>query len=84
MRGIATAGLLAVLMGLGAGCTTVKFIQKNPYTGETWTVYQNVIGSDTITYCPPHANAPCREVTFVDGSAPQQPPAVYPAAGVPQ
>lgn len=84
MRAITRTGLLALLVGLGAGCTTVKFIQKNPYTGETWTVYQHSIGSDTITYCPPYNNAPCREVEFVDGAAPTQPPAAYPAPGVPQ
>lgn len=73
--------LLVPLAGLllGAGCTSVKFVQKNPYTGEIWTVYQHTASSDTITYCPPYDGAACKEATLVDGPPPAQPPVAYPA-----
>jgi hypothetical protein len=70
---------LAAACALAGGCTTVKFVQKNHYTGEVWTVYQHTMGSDTITYCPPYEGAACREAVFVDGPAPDNPPAVYPS-----
>lgn len=68
----AALGLFALLAvcGLG-GCTSVKFVLKNPYTAEVWTVYEHTFGSDTIVYCPPVENAACTEATFSDPNAPK-------------
>lgn len=56
--------LLALALPILGGCTTVKFVMKNPYTAEVWTVYEHTFGSDTIVYCPPIENATCMEATF--------------------
>ncbi len=61
------------------GCGTVKFVQKNPYTGEIWTVYQH-LGSDTITYCPPIEGVNCMEAELISGPPPANAPAVTPTA----
>jgi hypothetical protein len=73
MRDIMTTAMLALLCGTALGCTSVKFVQKNPYTGEVWTVYSHVMGADTITYCPPQEGGACREAVMVDGPPPPAP-----------
>lgn len=65
----AALGLIALFGGLLGGCTSVKFVLKNPYTAEVWTVYEHTFGSDTIIYCPPIENATCMEATFADSAA---------------
>lgn len=63
-----TAGLLFMLSGVG--CTQVKFVQKNPYTGEIWTVYSHALGSDTVTYCPPTEGVQCTDAEILDAPPP--------------
>lgn len=72
--------VLGLLLAALGGCTTVKFTQKNPWTGEIWTVYSNTLGGDSVTYCPPPEQGACREAVFTDGPPPAQPPAAIPAA----
>lgn len=67
----AALGLIALFGGLLGGCTSVKFVLKNPYTAEVWTVYEHTFGSDTIVYCPPVENAACTEASFSDPNAPK-------------
>ena len=70
VRKLALALVAALaLPALCAGCTSVKFVMKNPYTAEVWTVYEHTFGSDTIIYCPPIENATCMEATFADSAA---------------
>lgn len=88
MRNIVTTALLALLCGTALGCTSVKFVQKNPYTGEVWTVYTHALGSDSITYCPPQEGGACREAVMIDGPPPPQaapaPQPAYPQPAYPQ
>lgn len=63
-------GLLFVLL---PGCASVKFVQRNPLTGEIWTVYEHSLGPDTITYCAPGEAAGCMEAQMVDSPPPKYP-----------
>jgi hypothetical protein len=71
---LARAGLLGMALCLFLsvlpGCSTVKFVQRNPYTGEIWTVYEHGIGPDTVTYCPPNDGSNCMEAQFIDSMPP--------------
>jgi hypothetical protein len=80
MRDIVRPLLAAAFFTVLSGCTTVKFVQKNPYTGEIWTVYSH-LGSDSLTYCSPIEGQGCLEAEFDDGPPPPAPPVtVAPAA----
>jgi hypothetical protein len=72
--------LTLVLLVLACqACSTVKFVVKNPWTGEVWTVYKNPFGSDTLTYCSPVEGSVCVQAEIVDSP----PPAETPAAPTP-
>jgi hypothetical protein len=58
-----------------SGCSNVKFTRQNPQTGETWTVHEHTLSSDTVSYCPPtNSGGSCRIARMLDA-----PPQVSPA-----
>lgn len=69
-RGAACVSFVLLCFSLLPGCASVKFVQRNPATGELWTVYQHPLGSDTITYCPATVGASCTEAQLVDAPSP--------------